>query len=138
MSHIYQPVFIKELIKGHGSVSLHDIAKAFLSYDKSQQEYYEYITKVMPSKILKKHGLVTKDKDIYSFTEDYKHLSEEEAEKLIELCDDKIDEYLEKRVDTFDHRKRNTDIVSGSLRYKIIKRSGGKCEACGVSSEERA
>ena len=138
MSHIYQPVFIKELIKGKGSVSLQGVAKAFLSYDKSQQEYYEYITKTMPSKILRKHGLISKDKDIYSFTEEYKHLSEEESEKLIELCDIKINDYLEKRADTFDHRKRNMDIVSGSLRYRIIKRSGGKCEACGVSSVERA
>lgn len=138
MSHIYQPVFIKELIRGNGAVSLQDVAKAFLSYDKSQQDYYEYITKTMPSKILRKHGLIAKDKNTYSFTEEYKHLSEDESKILIELCDSKIEEYLHKRTDTFDHRKRNIDIISGSLRYRIIKRSGGKCEACGVSSEERA
>lgn len=138
MSHIYQPLFIKELIKGNGSISLENVSKAFLSYDKSQQEYYEYITKTMPSKVLKKHGLITKDKDIYSFTDEYRHLSEDESRKLIELCDTKIEMYLEKRADTYDHRKRNTDTMSGSLRYRIIKRSGGKCEACGVSSDDRA
>ena len=35
MSHIYQPIFIKELIKNNGNCKLEDIAKAFLNYDKS-------------------------------------------------------------------------------------------------------
>lgn len=138
MSHIYQPVFIKELIKHNGSVSLQKIAQVFLSYDKSQQEYYEYITKTMPSKVLKKHGLVTNEKDIYSLTDDYKILSKDEAKKLIELCDNKIEDFLQKRLDTYDHRRRNRSSLSGSLTYRIIKRAKSRCEACGVSSEERA
>ncbi len=40
ISHIYQPVFIKELVKNNGTCELEDIAKAFLNYDKSQVEYY--------------------------------------------------------------------------------------------------
>ena len=138
MSHIYQPVFIKELLQNNGSVSLHNIAKVFLNYDTSQQEYYEYVTKTMPSRILKKHNIITQHNDTYSLTHDYSSLTKEEAELLITICDKKIDDFLGRKQDIYDHRKRNFDNLSGSLRYRIIKRSGGKCEACGISSEIRA
>ena len=36
MSHIYQPAFIKQLLVDDRVSTLEDIAKAFLSYDKSQ------------------------------------------------------------------------------------------------------
>jgi len=138
MSHIYQPVFIKELIRNKGTVKLEDIAKSFLHYDKSQQEYYEYITKTMPSKVLKKHGLITQNKNLYTLTDEYKNLNADESQKLINLCDEKINTFLETRLDTYDHRRRNQNNLSGSLRYRIIKRAGGKCEACGISSDKRA
>ena len=41
MSHIYQPVMLIEILKKNGSASTNDIAKALLSYDISQVEYYE-------------------------------------------------------------------------------------------------
>lgn len=138
MSHIYQPVFLKELVKRNGTLKVSDVAKAFLLYDQSQQEYYEYITKNMPSKILKKHGLIVQEKDTYMLSDIYKNLTKEEKKSIVELCDFKVDSYLQKRVDTFDHRRRNHNALSGSLRYKIIKRAKGRCEACGVSADERA
>jgi hypothetical protein len=48
MSHIYQPVMIKELLTHGGKASIRDIAAAFLARDESQLEYYEQITKDMP------------------------------------------------------------------------------------------
>jgi len=138
MSHIYQPLFIKELLKHNGSIKLEDIAKTFLMYDESQQEYYQHIIKTMPSKILKKHEIIQQNKKKYMFSDTYKDLTLEEAEELIKLCDIKITEFLEKRKDTYDHRMRNFNNLSGSLRYRIIKRANGRCEACGISVEERA
>lgn len=138
MSHIYQPVFIRELLKGNGSTTVNNIAKSFLSYDKSQQEYYEYITKTMPSRILKKHGLISKEGNVYSLNDEYSNLSVEDSKQLINLCDAKIDDFLTKRSDTFNHRRMNSASLPGSLRYEILKRSGGRCEACGISSDERA
>ena len=58
MSHIYQPVMIKELLKRGGKTSIRNIAAAFLARDASQLEYYEQITKDMPGKVLGKHGIV--------------------------------------------------------------------------------
>jgi len=138
MSHIYQPAFIKQLLIDRGVSTLEKVAKAFLNYDKSQQEYYEYIIKTMPSKVLKNHGLIEQDKTKYSFTNEYKNLNNDEAKELIELCDSKINQYLKTRLDTYDHRRRNYNNLSGSLRYKIIKRSGGRCEACGIPSDKMA
>jgi ATP adenylyltransferase len=48
MSHIYQPVMIRELHINGGKASIRSIASAFLSRDESQLEYYEQITKNMP------------------------------------------------------------------------------------------
>ena len=52
MSHIYQPVMIKELLTHGGKASIRNIAAAFLARDESQLEYYEQITKDMPGKVL--------------------------------------------------------------------------------------
>ena len=52
MSHIYQPVMIRELLKSGGKASIRNIAAAFLSRDESQLEYYKQITKDMPGKVL--------------------------------------------------------------------------------------
>ena len=47
MSHIYQPVMLKVLLDGNGEASLKEIAKALLSYDLPQIEYYGLRTKRM-------------------------------------------------------------------------------------------
>ena len=65
MSHIYQPVMIKELLKRSGEASVRDVAAAFLARDESQLEYYEKITKDMPGRVLAKHGIVERDGNKY-------------------------------------------------------------------------
>ena len=54
MSHIYQPVMLIELLRREGSASSSQIAKALLSRDGSQVEYYKHITKNMVGKVLTK------------------------------------------------------------------------------------
>ena len=46
MSHIYQPVMLQVLLKNAGTATTEEIAKALLSYDRSQVEYYEIRTKM--------------------------------------------------------------------------------------------
>jgi hypothetical protein len=46
MSHVYQPVMLRELLRRKGTVSVNDVAKALLAEDRSQVEYYEQITKI--------------------------------------------------------------------------------------------
>jgi len=95
MSHIYQPVMIRELIKSGGKASIRKIAGAFLARDESQLEYYEQITKNMPGKILTKHGIAVRDGDDYQLTIDLSSLSSAERNELVRLCDEAIKVYLE-------------------------------------------
>ena len=45
LSHIYQPVMIKTLLKNDGVLPDKEIATELLKYDISQIEYYQNITK---------------------------------------------------------------------------------------------
>ena len=139
MSHIYQPVMIRELLERGGEASIRDIAAAFLARDESQLEYYEQITKDMPGKVLAKHGIVERDGDEFRLTVDPSSLSTEEREELIRLCDEAISSYLQKRgTAVYDHRRAALGYLSGSLRYEVLKRAGFRCELCGISADERA
>ena len=139
MSHIYQPVMIRELLKSGGKAGIRSIAAAFLSRDESQLEYYEQITKDMPGKVLRKHGVVEREGDEYHLTIDPSSLSSEERDELVRLCDEAISAYLQKRgTAVFDHRRAALGYLSGSLRYEVLKRAGFRCELCGISADERA
>lgn len=139
MSHIYQPVMIRELLKGGGKANIRKIAAAFLARDESQLEYYEQITKNMPGKVLTKHGIVVRAGDDYRLTTNPSLLSSAERKELDLLCDEAINAYLEKRGATvYDHRRAALGYISGSLRYEVLKRAGFRCELCGVSADERA
>ena len=139
MSHIYQPVMLKTLIEGGGKATLRKIAAAFLARDESQLEYYEEITKAMPGKVLSKHGIVERDGKSYRLTSDVEKLLPEKRRELLRLCDEAVEGYLGRRGSAaYDHRRAALGQISGSLRYEILKRSGGRCELYGISVEERA
>ena len=139
MSHIYQPVMIKELLKYGGKADIRDIAAAFLARNESQLEYYEKITKDMPGKVLAKHGIAERDGDQYRLTIDPSSLSAEERGELIRLCDAAINSYLQKRgAAIYDHRRAALGYLSGSLRYEVLKNAGFRCELCGISADESA
>jgi hypothetical protein len=133
MSHIYQPVMIRELLKRDGRASIRNIASAFLSHDLSQLEYYEQITKAMPGKVLANHGVVNREGDQYRLTIDPSSLSTKERDELIQMCEEAISGYLQRRGNAaFDHRRASLGYLSGSLRYEVLKRAGFRCELCGV------
>ena len=139
MSHIYQPVMLIEILKKNGSASTNDIAKALLSYDISQVEYYEHITKNMVGKVLtKSRGVTSKDKNQYHLNE-FENLDEEEIKKLIIYCEEKIENFIGKRGDkVWEHRKKSSGYISGTQRYEILKRAKFRCELCGISAEQKA
>jgi ATP adenylyltransferase len=139
MSHIYQPVMLKVLLEHGGRASREAIARAFLNEDRSQVEYYETITRNMPGRVLGSHGIVERVGKDYRLTDSFADLSHEERITLIKLCEDQLGGYLEKRgLAPWQHRKKAVGYVPGSLRYDVIRRAKGRCEACGVSVEERA
>ena len=138
MSHIYQPVMLIELLCREGSASSRQIAKALLSRDDSQVEYYEHITKNMVGKVLtKSRGITSRDKNQYSLI-GFDRLTDEEKAQLIELCESSIEEFLEKREDPWNHRRKSSGYISGTVRYQVLSRAKFRCELCGISAEHKA
>ena len=136
MSHIYQPLLIRSLVELGGSATLRNLANVFLSQDESQLAYYEQKVKDMPLKVLRKHQVLSRDGDLVSLT--VKKLTFEQKAQLKMLCEQKLQEYtLKKGMGLWDYRMLDTDPVPDSLRYRLLKESGGRCSLCGVTKKER-
>ena len=139
MSHIYQPVMLMELLKNKGKSNVSNIAKQFLKYDEAQIEYYQHITKLMPGKVLTNNlEIVSKQKDKYVI-DNFNELKSSEIKELVQICQRKIDEYIAKRgKKIWEHRRKSSGLISGSIRWEVLKRSKGRCEACGVTNDKKA
>ena len=136
MAHIYQPLLIKALIESDGMATFRQLAHTFLAQDESQLLYYENRIKVMPVPVLLKHGIIERAGQLVKLKVD--KLTFKEKAQLKALCDQKIQEFLEKRgLATWDYRLLELDPVPDSIRYNVLKRAGGKCELCGCSAKER-
>src|SRR5262245_43741675 len=94
MSHVYQPVMLRELLKRKGTATVTQIAKALLAEDRSQIEYYEQITKNMVGRVLTANRGITKRDGATYQLKDFSQLSKEEIGDLLQLCDAKVAEYL--------------------------------------------
>lgn len=139
MMHIYQPVMIKTLIQSNGKATARKIAKEFLAKDQSQIDYYTEITKNMPGKVLKKNKVVDYNKEKKYFELDLAGITPKQREVLIDICDSKIAKYEEKYgKKIWKHRARDSRIISGSIRYKVLTRAKHRCELCGINAEDKA
>lgn len=142
MSHIYQPVTLKTLLENGGEATVEQIAKALLSHDQSQIEYYGIRTKNMVGKVLTQNGVVEPVKSGRS-TAGYRlntdNLTEAHRASLSALCDERLDEYIDKRGQAiWGHRGAGRDYIPGSIRYKVLKRAKYRCELCGAHEDQTA
>lgn len=139
-SHIYQPAMLIKLLESGGVASPEDIAKYLLTFDDSQVEYYEYRVKNMVGKVLSGHQITVpvkeKNKIVGYQLAGVNQLTDEEAQELIQLCQERLEAELGR--DRFRHRNHRRAAISGSQRYEILKRSKHRCEACGTPADERA
>jgi DNA-binding transcriptional ArsR family regulator len=121
MSHIYQPVMLGVLLERGGSATIEEIAKALLSYDRSQVEYHEIRTKGMVGKVLTQNGIVEPIKDsrtISGYKLNANTLTEQEVAALKQLCESRLAAYLDRRGnDIWGHRGIADGYVPGSVRY---------------------
>src|SRR3954451_1975585 len=93
MSHAYQPVMLMRLLTNRGRATVTDIARAILSHDQSQIEYYEKVTNEMVGRVLRNHGIVSKERSLYALN-GFEELDDHQVEILIALCQQKLDEYV--------------------------------------------
>ena len=69
----------------------------------------------------------------------YEKLTPLQVQELKTACDRKLAEYVARRGDLiWEHRRRSTGYVSGTLRYEVLKSAKFRCELCGVPADERA
>lgn len=142
MSHVYQPVMLQLLLENCGVASTEDVAKALLSYDRSQVEYYEIRTKNMVGKVLTQNGVIEPVKDgrrIVGYKLAASDLSEQETAALVELCRQRLSAYIAQRGDgIWGHRGIADGYVPGSVRYDVLKRAKNRCELCGAHEDQAA
>ena len=139
MSHVYQPVMVRTILEGGGAATRRQIAAAFLAADLSQLEYYENVVSRYPGPVLRRWEIVEHERGVYRLTRELSRMDEWQRARLIALCDVKVAEFVARRQSAiWAHRSANSDPVPGTLRYRIIARAMGRCEACGVSSQVRA
>lgn len=136
MSHIYQPLLIRNLVDAGGSATVRQLALNFLAYDESQIMHYERTLKNMPIKILAKHGVVERQGEFVSLA--ISDLSFRDKAELKKLCEQKIQDYISTRgLSIWDYRLLNQSPIPESLRYRILAESKGRCALCGATSKDR-
>jgi ATP adenylyltransferase len=140
MSHVYQPVIIKDLLSNGGQSDVRDMATTLLNLDISQVDYFVSIINKTPKEVLSRHGIVSKQpRNPNYYLEGYSDLSEDEVEQLINICEKKLEGYQEKRgSDIWSYRDRSRRPIKGSVRYEVLKRANFRCELCGVEASNRA
>jgi ATP adenylyltransferase len=138
MSHVYQPVMLRELLDRGGRATREDIARALLNEDRSQLEYYAEITRNMVGRVLTNRRVVKRDGSNYELL-GYENLTAPQVQELKDACDRKLAEYIAKRGDLiWEHRRRSAGYISGTLRYEVLKGAKARCELCGIPNDERA
>ena len=135
LSHIYQPLLIRLLVDADGVATVRSLAQALLIQDESQIRYYEKILKDMPLRVLGKHGVLNRDGEMVSL--DLPKLTLEEKATIRRICEERMQAFIEERgLSIWDHRLIESDPVSNSSRYQILKAANGKCQLCGVSAND--
>jgi ATP adenylyltransferase len=138
MSHVYQPVMLQTLLRNGGRGSIRQVAQEILQRDESQIEYYGEITKNMVGRVLRSHHVVARDRDDFVLL-DFSSFTPEQIAELIDACQLRLDQYQQERGEqVWEHRRRSSAPVSGTLRYEVLKRAAYRCELCGVAADLKA
>ena len=134
MAYIYKPAMLLKILRSGGKSTKEQIAKEFLLRDASQIDFYRRkIVHSMPGTRLVRDGLLKKDGESYRLTGLISKLSPSQREEVETILEQRITDYLEMRNPFGDS---NLDAVPGSVRFEVLKRSGGRCELCGASSRD--
>lgn len=133
MTHIYQPIMIRTLLKSENKKTTVDmIARQFLSIDESQINYYKKITKRWPHQTLKAHNIVSYARKESEYTLLLDDITPEQKQRLIELCNLRLEEFISKDPWIKKFRELDARSIGGSVRYDIIAKAKGICVACGM------
>lgn len=134
MSHIYKPVMLLTVLRYGGKADKLTIASEFALNDTNQVDYYaRKIVHPMPGRRLVRDGLLEKKDDTYYLAGPLSGLTTQQRKEVESILVQRINDYLDMRNPYGDS---NLDAVPGSVRYEVLKRAKGRCEACGVSARK--
>ena len=125
LSHVYQPVMLMRLLGNGGRCHEAEIATGFLSHDPTQVEYYTRVCNNMVGRVLRGHGIVTRDRKtkVYCLV-GYDSPTQEQRQTLVGLCNARLRDFVAKRgKQVFVHRRTSTRNISGTLKYEVLKRA---------------
>ena len=136
MSHVYQPLLIRALVRAGGSATLRQLAAVLLAEDESQLLYYEDRIKKMPLPVLRGRDIVTSNRDLVTLN--VARLTYQERAAIELECTQKLAEFLQRRgMATWDYRLIEADPVRADIRYRVLAAARGRCSLCGATSAER-
>ena len=136
MSHIYQPLLLRILVEAGGTATIRQIAHGFLAQDESQLRYYESRIKQMPLPVLRKRGVIANEGELVTLN--CRKLTFEQKAQVVMSCEKRLQQFIiERGLDLWGYRLLDTDPVKGTLRYDVLKESGGRCSLCGATKKER-
>jgi predicted house-cleaning noncanonical NTP pyrophosphatase (MazG superfamily) len=85
-----------------------------------------------PKVTLSKHGIIRYERKGQQFFLNCNLGDETQTREAISICDAKIEEWIEKT------KMREKDpLANESVRYRVLRNAGGKCELCGIPSSLR-
>jgi ATP adenylyltransferase len=135
MSHIYQPLLIKNLLESGGLATVRQLAVNFAAQDESQVLFYEKRLKEMPIRVLSSHGVIEKQGELVTLKID--KLSLQQRAELEQICFDKIQKYIaSKGLAIWDYRLLDDNPIPDSLRYRVLMEAKGRCALCGATRDE--
>jgi hypothetical protein len=136
MSHIYQPLMLRILVEAGGIATIRQLAHGFLAQDESQLRYYEGRIKQMPLPVLKKHSIVSNEGELVELN--CKSLTFEQKAQVLMSCEKRLQRFIiERGIDLWGYRLLDTDPIPGSLRYRVLRESSGRCSLCGATKKDR-
>jgi diadenosine tetraphosphate (Ap4A) HIT family hydrolase len=90
----------------------------------------------MPIKILSKHGIIERKDDLIELKT--RKFSFQELAEIKMLCEAKVHEFVsQKGLGVWDYRFLDSEYVSDSLRYRVLKEANGICALCGCTKDMR-
>jgi ATP adenylyltransferase len=133
MNQIYQPLLVKLLVDAGGAASFRHLAQEFARNDEGQVSYYERRIKEMPFRVLESHKVVSRAGEMVALT--IPRLTMEQRAVIKRVCEKHIQRFVEERGATVFFL--GAVPVPDSLRYQLLKESGGRCALCGATKKER-
>jgi diadenosine tetraphosphate (Ap4A) HIT family hydrolase len=90
----------------------------------------------MPLPVLRMRGVISNEGELVTLC--CQKLTFEQKAQVVMSCEKRLQPFItEHGMDMWGYRLLDTDPIPGSLRYRVLQESGGRCALCGATQKER-